>query len=226
MKKNYLSKIAAAMLILTIIFVSAIPAFAAKTVKLKLEIAGSDGLVYVRLTAPASSDISTISAALNYDSSKLKFKEMSYLEDPSIVNSTNSETKGTVVANTVIAESLTDESKIFTYIFEALEGNDGKYEFSFGKIKATDKNNNDINIIIDGSLKVSGSSLKPLTPDKVQNSFDPVTVPSSEAGNENAGKPSIPNTERKVLAVSAVSAAGIAAIGITAAVIKKKHSEE
>lgn len=226
MKKNYLSKIAAAMLIFALIFVSAIPAFAAKTVKLKLEIAGSDGQVFVRLTAPASSDISTISAALNYDASKLVFKEMSYLEDASIVNSTNAESKGTVVANTVIAESLTEETKVFTYIFTVTDSSDGEYEFSFGKIKATDKNNREINIVIDGSLKASSSSLKPLTPDKIQNSFDPVTVPSSEAGSENAGKPSIPNTTGKVLAVSAVSAAAVAVIGITAAVIKKKHSEE
>lgn len=121
MKKHYFSKFAAVALALALILVSAVPAFAAKTVKVKFEIAGSDGLVYVRLTAPANSDISTFSAALKYDSSKLKFKEMSYLDDESIVNSTNAENEGTVVANIVIAESITEESKIFTYIFTPVE---------------------------------------------------------------------------------------------------------
>ena len=57
MKNNYISKIAAVALTLLLILISVIPAFAAKTVKIKVEIAGSDGLVYVRLTAPASSNI-------------------------------------------------------------------------------------------------------------------------------------------------------------------------
>lgn len=224
MKKNCISKIAAAMLVFTLILISVIPAFAVKTVKVKVEIAGSDGLVYVRLTAPASSNISTFSAALKYDASKLQFKEMSYLEDDSIINSTNAEKEGTVVANIVIAESLTEETKIFTYTFKALEGNDGEYEFSFGKVKATDKSNAEITVAFDGSLKASSSALEPLTPDKTQTSFDPVTEPATSAP-ANADKPNVPNTAGKAIAISAVAVAAVAAIGVTAVVIKKKREE-
>lgn len=224
MKKNCISKIAAAMLVFTLILISVIPAFAAKTVKVKVEIAGSDGLVYVRLTAPSSSDISTFSAALKYDSTKLKFKEMSYLEDASIINSTNAEKDGTVVANIVIAESLTEESKIFTYIFTPIEGNDGEYEFSFEKVKATNKANNEIPITFEGILEVLSSNLEPLTPDKTQTSFDPVTEPATSAP-ANADKPNVPNTAGKAIAISAVAVASVAAIGVTTVVIKKKREE-
>lgn len=224
MKNNYISKIAAVALTLTLILISVIPAFAAKTVKIKVEIAGSDGLVYVRLTAPSSSDISTFSAALKYDSTKLKFKEMSYLEDASIINSTNAEKDGTVVANIVIAESLTEESKIFTYIFTPIEGNDGEYEFSFEKVKATNKANNEIPITFEGILEVLSSNLEPLTPDKTQTSFDPVTEPATSAP-ANADKPNVPNTAGKAIAISAVAVASVAAIGVTAVVIKKKREE-
>lgn len=231
MKKSILFKIAAVILAFSLVLILSVTSFAAKTVKMKIEIAGSDGLVYVRLTAPAASNISTISAALEYDSSKLAFKEMSYLDDPSIINSTNAENDGVVVANTVIAESLTEESKVFTYIFTVVEGSVGECEFSFADVKATDKNNNEINIVFDGSLKAEISSLEPLTPDKIQSSFDPAPESTSEPTSkpdktENSDKPSIPNTAGKVIAVSAVSAAAAALIGITTAVIKKKRSEE
>lgn len=224
MKNNYISKIAAVALTLLLILISVIPAFAAKAVKIKVEIAGGDGLVYVRLTAPASSNISTFSAALKYDSTKLKFKEMSYLEDASIINSTNAEKDGTVVANIVIAESLTEESKVFTYIFTPIEGNDGEYEFSFEKVKATNKANNEIPITFEGILEVLSSNLEPLTPDKNQTSFDPVTEPATSAP-ANADKPNVPNTAGKAIAISAVAVASVAAIGVTAVVIKKKREE-
>lgn len=228
MKNNYISKIAAVALTLLLILISVIPAFAAKTVKIKVEIAGSDGLVYVRLTAPASSNISTFSAALNYDTSKLQFKEMSYLKDDSIINSTNSENEGTVVANTVIAESLTEESKIFTYVFKVLDGAEGTSEFSFGTVKATDAKNNAVNITFDGNLKAVLSTLEPLTPDKVQSSFEPTSQPetSSAPDKENQDKPNIPNTTRKVVAVSAASAVAIAAIVVSAVAVKKKKDNE
>lgn len=224
MKNNCVSKIAAIALALALIIISVIPAFAAKTVRVKVEIAGSDGLVYVRLTAPSSSDISTFSAALKYDSTKLKFKEMSYLEDASIINSTNAEKDGTVVANIVIAESLTEESKMFTYIFTPIEGNDGEYEFSFKKVKATNKANNEIPVTFDGILEVLSSNLKPLTPDKTQTSFGPVTEPSTTAP-ENVGKPNVPNTAGKAIAISAAAVAAVAVIGVTAVTVKKKREE-
>lgn len=229
MKKNCISGIATAMLVFTLILVSVIPAFAAKTVKIKVEIAGSDGLVYVRLTAPAASNISTFSAALNYDASKLQFKEMNYLADDSIINSTNSETKGIVVANTVIAESLTEESKIFTYVFKVLDGAEGTSEFSFGTVKATDAKNSTVNITFDGKLEAVLSELEPLTPDKVQSSFEPTsaTEPSTENNDkDNQDKPNIPNTTRKVVAVSAASAVAIAAIAVSAVAVKKKKDNE
>lgn len=229
MKNNYISKIGAAILALALILASVIPAFAAKTVKVKVEIAGSDGLVYVRLTAPASSDISTISVPLNYDASKLEFKEMSFLEDSSIVNSVNKENEGVIVANTVIAESLREESKIFTYVFKVLEGAEGKCEFSFDAVKATDSANKAIAIVFDGGLTATLSALEPLTPDKVQSSFEPTsaTEPTTENNDKvNQDKPNIPNTTRKVAAVSAVSAVAIAAIAVSAVAIKKKKDNE
>lgn len=238
MKNKYIAKFAAVVLTLILILISAVPAFAAKTVKVKVEIAGSDGLLYVRLTAPAGSDISTISVPLQFDETKLEFKEMSYLADPSIVNSTNAENEGVVVANTVIAEALTEESKIFTYIFKIVDGAEGKCEFSFGTVKATGADNKEINIVFDGELTASLSELEPLTPDKVQSSFEPTepteaTEPSkseteteSTTKTENAETPNIPNTTRKVAAVSAVAVAAVAAIAGSAVAIKKKKDNE
>ncbi|MDE5994468.1 MAG: hypothetical protein K2G60_03030 [Oscillospiraceae bacterium] len=228
MKNKYITKIAAVALTLALILISVIPSFAAKAVKVKVEIAGSDGLVYVRLTAPASSNISTISAPLSYDTTKLEFKEMSFLTDDSIINSVNSETAGVVIANTVIAESLTDESKIFTYIFKVLDGAEGKCEFSFGSVKATDSANKEINIVFDGELTASLSSLEPLSPDKVQSSFEPTAPSESQTENnkENQDKPSIPNTTRKVAAISAASVVAAVAIVASAVAIKKKKENE
>ena len=238
MKNKYIAKFAAVALALMLILISAVPAFAAKTVKVKVEIAGSDGLLYVRLTAPAGSNISTISVPLQYDETKLEFKEMSYLADPSIVNSTNAENEGVVVANTVIAEALNEESKIFTYIFKIVDGAEGECEFSFGSVKATDSDNKEINIVFDGKLTASLSSLEPLSPDKVQSSFKPTepteaTEPSkseteteSTTKAENAETPNIPNTPRKVAAVSAVAVAAVAAIAGSAIAIKKKKDNE
>lgn len=229
MKKGLLLKAAAVLTALAFILVSSVPAFASGTVKIKVEIAGSDGLLYVRLTAPASSNISTISVPLKFDETKLEFKEMSYLEDPSIVNSTNTENEGTVIANTVIAESLTDESKIFTYVFKVLDGAEGKCEFSFGSVKATDSANKEINIAFDGELTASLSSLEPLSPDKVQSSFEPTVPTESQTENnnkENQDKPNIPNTTRKVAAISAASVVAAAAIAVSAVAIKKKKENE
>lgn len=230
MKNKYISKIAAAILTLAIILISVIPAFAAKTVKVKVEIAGSDGLLYVRLTAPASSNISTISAPLRFDETKLEFQEMSFLEDSSIVNSLNIENAGVVIANTVIAESLTEESKIFTYIFKIVDGAEGECEFSFDSVKATDSDNKEINIVFDGALTASLSSLEPLSPDKVQASFEPTSAPTesqTENNNkENTDKPNIPNTTRKVAAISAASVLAISAIAASAVALKKKKDAE
>lgn len=229
MKNNYISKISAAMLALVIILAAVIPSFAAKAVKVKVEIAGSDGLVYVRLTAPASSDISTISVPLRYNASKLQFREMSFLEDTSIVNSLNKETEGVIVANTVIAESLREETKIFTYVFKVLDGAEGKCEFSFDTVKATDADNKAIDIVFDGELTAALSSLEPLTPDKIQSSFEPASATESSTENNdkvNQDKPNIPNTTRKVVAVSAVSAVAVAAIAVSAVAIKKKKDNE
>lgn len=227
MKNKYISKIAAAALTLALILISVIPSFAVKTVNVKVEIAGSDGLVYVRLTAPASSSISTFSAPLKYDTTKLEFKEMSFLEDSSIVNSLNIENAGVVIANTVIAESLTDESKIFTYVFKILDGAEGECEFSFDSVTATDSANKEINIVFDGALTASLSSLEPLTPDKVQASFEPAAAESQPENNkENQDKPNIPNTTRKVAAISAASVVAAAAIAASAVAIKKKKENE
>lgn len=220
----------AAVLLFTLVFIlsAAVPAFAAKAVKIQVEIAGSDGLLYVRLTAPASSDISTFSAPLRFDSTKLKFEKISYLEDDSIINSTNAEKadEGLVIGNIVIAEKLTEETKIFTYVFKILDGAEGDVKFSFGDIVATNGKNEHITILTDGSLTSLLTSLTPLSPDKLQSSFEPVkpseTEPTSANKPQNADKPNIPNTTGKIAAVSVVSVALAAAIVISAVAVKKK----
>lgn len=228
MKKRFLLKASAIISALILICISAVPAFAAKAVKVKVEIAGSDGLLYVRLTAPASSDISTFSAPLRFDSNKLKFEKISYLEDDSIINSTNAEKadEGLVIGNIVIAEKLTEETKIFTYVFKILDGAEGDVKFSFGDIVATNGKNEHITILTDGSLTSLLTSLTPLSPDKLQSSFEPVkpseTEPTSANKPQNADKPNIPNTTGKIAAVSVVSVALAAAIVISAVAVKKK----
>lgn len=224
MKNKYIAKFAAIALTLILILISAVPAFAAKTVKVKVDFAGGDGLLYVRLTAPAGSDISTFSAPLSYDETKLEFKEMSYVEDPTIVNSTNAENAGVVVANTVIAESLTEESQIFTYVFTILDGAESEFGLSFGKVSATDSNNEEINIVIDGKMAVSVSDLEPTVP--ATNPEESETESESTAGTENADTPNVPNTTRNVAAVSAVAVAAVAAIAGSAVAIKKKRDNE
>lgn len=221
----------ASVLLFTLVFIlsAAVPAFAANAVKVKVEIAGSDGLLYVRLTAPASSEISTFSAPLKFDSTKLKFEKISYLEDTSIINSTNAEKadEGLVIGNIVIAEKLTEETKIFTYVFKILDGAEGDVTFSFGDIVATNGKNDHITILTDGSLTSSLTSLTPLSPDKLQSSFEPAkpseTEPTTESKPQNADKPNIPNTTGKIAAVSIVSVAGIAAIVISAVAVRKKR---
>ena len=55
MKNRYFVKVLAIISALVLVCISAIPAFAASSVKVKVEIAGSEGFLYVRLTAPAGS---------------------------------------------------------------------------------------------------------------------------------------------------------------------------
>ena len=236
MKNRYFVKVLAIISALVLVCISAIPAFAASSVKVKVEIAGSEGFLYVRLTAPAGSNLSTFSAPLNFDASKLEFEEVSYLEDASIVNSTNEAEAdaGLVIANTVIAESLTEETKIFTYVFKILDGADGDVTFSFGDITASNSDNAPLTVLIDGSLTASLSTLEPLTPDKLQSSFETTTAPSetsettepgSESQNQEANN--IPNTNtKKIASISAVGVIAVVGISGAAVIIKKKKDEE
>lgn len=225
MKKNYIFKLLAVLSVLALICVCSVPSFAAnKTVKVKVEIAGSDGLLYVRLTAPASSDIATFSAPLNFDKEKLEFQEISFLEDASLRNVTDEERteEGIVDGDIIIANSLTEETKIMTYIFKIREGAEGSVNFGFGNIAATDSNDQPITIIPDGVLSATISELEPLTPDKLQTSFDA----NNNGGTSSQGNPTIPNTTNKAITVSVVGVLAAAGIAAGAVAIKKKKDEE
>ena len=251
MKNSKLSKVLTLVFVFAFIAVMAVPAFAAKTVKVKVDIGGSEGKLYVRLTAPADSDIATMSAPLNFDTSKLDYSEVTYLNSGNVSSYTGEEktSDGVVLANTAIATSLTKESKIFTYVFDIKDGADGDVEFSFGDVKATDSNNDPINIVFDGDLTASLDSLEPLSPDAIDDfgedtvdesttaaedvtlepaseetpSSDSSSTPSSGSNSSN----SVPNTARKIIAASVFGAAAVAAAAATGIVIvRKKKSED
>lgn len=221
MKKVKFAVILSFVLALSMIFAAAVPSFAAKAVDVKVDIAGADGKVFVRLTAPEGSDISTLSAAIKYDGEKLVYSTVSYLSHDSILTSTK-EGENEVAANIVLADSLTDKSKIFTYIFDVAEGAEGEIAFSFENVKATDSKNNPVAINLVGNKEIALTQLEPLTPDETQN-FNPTTEPSSAPETEPSTEPTtapdkdadntdIPNTSRKIAAVSAVGVAAAAAI--------------
>ncbi len=251
MKNSKAAKISALILALALIVMMAVPAFAAKTVKVKVEIGGSDGKLYVRLTAPAESDIATMSAPLNFDTSKLDYSKVSYLEGGNISSYTGEEKvdDGLVLANTAIATSLTKESKIFTYEFDVKDGAEGDVDFSFGEIKATDSDNNPINIVIDGETTASLDSLEPLSPDAIDNfggdtdnetttfpadePIEEITEAASDSSSDSSsssatdGSNSVPNTSRRIIAASvfgAIAAGAAAATGIV--IVRKKKSED
>lgn len=224
MKKVKFAVILSFVLALSMIFMAAVPSFAAKAVDVKVDIAGADGKVFVRLTAPEDSDISTLSAAIKYDGEKLVYNTVNYLSHDSILASTK-EGENEVTANIVLADSLTDKSKIFTYVFDVAEGAEGEIAFSFENIKATDSNDKPVAINLVGNEKIALSQLEPLTPDETQNfnptepSTDPETEPSTEPATDpdkDADNTDIPNTSRKIAAVSAVGVAAAAAIAGTA----------
>lgn len=237
MKKANITKLFAVLLTLSVITALALPSFAAKSVKVKLDISGEKGKVYVRLTAPAESDIATMSSALKFDTEKLTFDRISYLTDKSIVSMTKDvdASKGEVTANIVFADSLTEESKIFTYIFDVKDGAEGEIAFDFTKIEATDSKNEKINITFDGAKTAVIAELAPPTPDVTQSGFEAPTeikpAPTeSETETEpakNTDNPKIPPTSGKIIAASAVSIAVLAGIaGATAYTVKRRKEEK
>ncbi len=254
MKNSQLSKILTLLLVLVFVFAMAVPTFAAKTVKVKVEIGGSDGKLYVRLTAPADSDIATMSAPLNFDTSKLDYSEVSYLTNDLVKSYTGEEKTddGIVLANTAIATSLTKESKIFTYVFDVKEDADGDVDFSFGDIVATDSNNDPINIVIHGDLTASLDGLEPLSADAIddlgEDVIEDITEETEEESFEEESEEatnadfsasdssssstsntsnSVPNTARKVIAASVFGAVAVAAAaGTGIAIVRKKKSED
>lgn len=68
------------------------------------------------------------------------------------------------------------------------------------------------------------SNLQPLTPDKIQTSFEPVTEPTTVAPS-NADDPNVPKTAGKTVAISVAAIAAVAVIGVTAVTVKKKREE-
>lgn len=240
MNKKQFTKIFSFILTLSVMAAMIIPSFAAKTVNLKLDIAGEKGKVFVRLTAPEGSDIATMSCAIKFDTSKLTYNSVSYLTDMTILSATNDKkaAEGIVSANMVLADSITAESKIFTYVFDVKDGADGEIAFDFTDIEATDSNDNPINITFDGAKSAVISELEPLTPDVVQPDF---TAPSStepeptESKNDseedttakkNADSPIIPSTSGRIIAVSSLGVAAVAAVaGVVIYTTKKKKED-
>ena len=167
-------------LVLVLLFVSVLPAFAAEPVKVKLDIAGENGKVYVRFTAPANSDIATVSLSLKFDADKLTYSETTYLTGNSIVSLTNDSeaSSGIVKANLVIADSLMAETKMFTFVFNVNDGAEGEASFEITETEATNSANQSISLAFDGALTADLNNLAPLTPDVIAPDYS--TPPTSE----------------------------------------------
>ena len=235
--KTKIAKVFAVLAALTLIISSVVPAFAAKTVTLTLDIAGQDGVVYVRLTAPEGSDIATFASSISFDTSKLSYNSVSYLTGDSILTLTNDAdaADGVVSANLVLADSLTEESKIITYTFNLLDGADGELVFDFTNIEVTDSNDEPINIVFDKDASINISELKPLTPDEGQTEAEETTSeeavseePTTEVQSQDVESPSIPGTSGRTIAVvSAVCVIVIAAVAFTVIyTVKRKKVNE
>lgn len=205
------------LLVLIMLTVSAVPSFFAKGVKVKLDIAGENGKVYVRLTAPEGSDISTMTSTLKFDAAKLTFNSVSYLTDDTIISRTDSgeAEAGKITANIVIADSITEKSKIFTYIFDIKDGAEGEIKFDFEKIEATDSANKAIAITLDGEKSVALTELPVPSPDVTQSEF--------KEPDKNTDNPKIPPTAGKIIAVSAIALAAVSVVAGGAVFVSKKR---
>lgn len=230
MKLAKFSKLFAFLPALSIILALAVPSFAAKTVTVKLDISGKDGKVYVRLTAPAESDIATMTSTLKFDATKLAFDKISYLTDESIMSLTNDGDEE-VTANIIFADSLTEESKIFTYIFD-VKG-EGEIAFDFTKVEATDSKDEKIDITFDGAKTAVIGELPAPTPDVTQSDFNkpsetkPAPTEPKTEPQKDADSPKIPHTSGKIIAASALGIAVLATVaGGTAYSVKRKKEEK
>lgn len=235
MKSAKFRKLFAFLLTLSVILALALPSFAVKAVTVKLDISGENGKVYVRLTAPAESDIATMSSTLKFDASKLEFNRISHLVDTSIVSLTDDKNvaDGEVTANIVLADSLTEESKIFTYIFDVKDGAEGEIAFDFTNVEATDSKDEKIDITFDGAKTAVIGELQPPTPDVTQSGFEkptetkPAPTEPKTEPSKDADSPNIPHTSGKIIAASVVSIAVLATVaGVTAYSIKRKKEEK
>lgn len=231
--KTKMAKIFAVFAVLTLIISSVIPAFAAKTVTLTLDILGQDGVVYVRLTAPEGSDIATFSSTVSFDTSKLSYNAVNYMSGDSILTMTNDANadNGAVSANLVLADSLTDETAIVTYAFDLLDGAEGEIAFDFTNIEVTDSNDEPISIVFDKAASINISELKPLEPgqtDEPTSEEATFEEPTTAAGTQDVDSPNIPGTSGRTIAiVSAVSVIVIAvAAGTVIYTVRRKKVEE
>lgn len=228
--KTKIAKVFAVLAALTLIISSVIPAFAAKTVTLKLDIAGQDGVVYVRLTAPEGSDIATFSSSVSFDTSKLSYNTVSYMTGDSVLTLTNDAdaAAGVVSANLVLADSLTEESKIVTYTFNLLDGAEGEITFDFTNIEATDSNDEPIDIVFDKEASIIISELEPEETEESTSEEAVSEEPTTEAGAQNVESPDIPGTSGRMIAI--ISAVGViviaAAAGTVIYTVKRKKVEE
>ncbi|MCH5191188.1 MAG: hypothetical protein J1F23_03395 [Oscillospiraceae bacterium] len=231
--KTKFAKVFAVLAALALIISSVITAFAAKTVTLKVDILGQDGVVYVRLTAPEGSDIATFSSTVSFDTSKLSYNAVNYISGDSILTMTNDAdaANGVVTANLVLADSLTEEAKIVTYAFNLLDGAEGKIAFDFTNIAATDSNDEPIDITFDKDVSINISDIEPLPPEENDESTTEDAVseePTTEAEGQNAESPSIPGTSGRTIAI--VSAVGVivvaAAAGTVIYTVRRKKIEE
>ena len=178
--KNSFKAVLGILLTLSLVLVAAVPVFAAKEVNVKVDIAGEKGKVYVRLTVPAGSDISTASVSVKFDTEKLSFNKVDYISDDTIVSLTNDSKKdeGEVAANLIIADSLVEESKMFTFVFDMNESAKGDLSFDFVEAEATDSANNPVTLVFEKPAVLAVDALKPLTPDVTQGSFKPPVTES------------------------------------------------
>ena len=231
--KTKFAKVFAVLAALALVISSVIPAFAVKTVTLKVDIAGQDGAVYVRLTAPEGSDIATFSSTVSFDTSKLSYSSVSYMSGDNILTMTNDADaeEGVVTANLVLADSLTDETAMVTYAFNLLDGAEGELTFNFVNIEATDSTDGPIDIVFDKDASIIISELKPLDPEVTEEPSTEEAVskePTTEGNAQNVESPSIPGTSGRTIAI--VSAVGViiiaAAAGTVIYTVRRKKVEE
>ena len=211
------------LLIFSIMLVSLLPAFAEKSLSVKMNVSVSkeSNLVTASFAVPKDSDIGTISAEIKFDSNKLTYLNTKYLNGKNILSKTNDKTKdnGSITVNFVSAEALKEECTVFTVYFNINEDAVGKTEFQIESLNITDSNNEPFSVTVDGDKNVvlSGSTNNNQpTQDKTNNDKED----TSNADNENAN---LPTTSVKIITYTSIAICIIALSSLVAVLIVKKR---